>query len=382
MFILTADWHIGKKQYNDPRRKKVFYDAAINVVKMAIEKNIHIILNAGDLIDTIYPDEESMEVIVNIHEMLKDNHITMYCISGNHDFTENHWINILHQDNEFGIKSLDNKFIEVKTENRIYKIYGIKGTNKHDIIDALKTENAKNADIILMHSSCKQFINFTSNKDILDLTTDIDISNLKCKCILIGDTHITDKFLLGSAITVISPGSIEMWNAGENIQKFVWIYDGNEFFPEEIKCNYIRIKSEYIDSIEKLDSFLNNLITSNIISSEKFVTLYYYYNPDVPDVISRLKSLTGSNNNILICYKAKYKKSLMQDNKLLSINNANADKIHDACDLLSLDKFVEMELNNPLFMMGLSNDAKELFKKCVDKNKDPAVAISEYLQKN
>lgn len=377
--LLTADWHLGKSQYKDPRRKAAFFIAAFNVIKQAIDNNISYILNAGDLLDSCFPDQETVYNLKKLHEHMNNNKITMFCISGNHDNTLHHWIDLF--DGEYGFKNIDNKFAELESG---VKIYGIKGTHKNDIIKSFKENSLiKDCDIILMHTPCKQFISYSGDDDkIFDLEKDEIKSifqNSNIKYVLIGDTHVTQTFHYDQNSTeFVSPGSIEMCDSKEPISKYVFNLNSDTWASDlvQIKPDYNIIRTNLVKNEKDLDDILQHFINSDLPNTKTHTLLYYYYRPDVKDAFMRVKNLLGNNKNILICYKPKniisqYESSIKESTELSK----------DQDTIQSLKDFVNTSLHKTSFLSGLSDKGENLLLACVDKNADIKLELTNYINK-
>ena len=220
--ILTADWHLGCKQYGDPRREQDFYDAATHVVEKACKRQEDLII-AGDIVDSIYPSEAAIEVLKNLHGMLMQSKVTAYFIAGNHDNTDRHWIHtVIRKEDEYGFKEIE----DLTDIGNNVKVFPVVSYFKKDILAELENPKAKEANIIVMHTRCKEFAGF-AHKDYWSLQTDFneeDYPNLKC--MLIGDTHVNMTIVKPETGKVyVSPGSIEMCKSNEPIIKYVVEYD-------------------------------------------------------------------------------------------------------------------------------------------------------------
>ena len=84
--IFISDLHLGSI-YDDPKLINIVYN-------YAIKHNIHVIFNAGDLIDNIYPDSDQILKNTTVESQLKkvlriypyDSSIINFILYGNHDY--------------------------------------------------------------------------------------------------------------------------------------------------------------------------------------------------------------------------------------------------------------------------------------------------------
>lgn len=81
----TADWHIGAKT-DDLDRSVEIKNALDEIVRIAKEKKVDMVLVAGDVYDTLVPSAESENLLYNTLSQLSNNGDTaVVAIAGNHD---------------------------------------------------------------------------------------------------------------------------------------------------------------------------------------------------------------------------------------------------------------------------------------------------------
>ncbi|MGV0023784.1 metallophosphoesterase family protein [Phormidesmis priestleyi] len=102
-FLHVADVHLGFDRYDSKERTKDFYLAFEDVLqKYAIEAEVDFVAIAGDLFEhrTIQPNVLNQAKLC--FQMLKDHHIPVIAIEGNHDNrpygTQTNWLKYLSQD--------------------------------------------------------------------------------------------------------------------------------------------------------------------------------------------------------------------------------------------------------------------------------------------
>ncbi len=81
----TSDWHLGKKLFRLERTEEHqhFLDW---ILKQLIEKNIDVLLIAGDIFDTPTPPHQSLEMFYDfLHKVSVQTNTQTYIIAGNHD---------------------------------------------------------------------------------------------------------------------------------------------------------------------------------------------------------------------------------------------------------------------------------------------------------
>lgn len=81
----TADWHLGKK-LQDFQRIQEQRDVLAEIVQIATDEDVDLILVAGDLFDTFNPDSEAEDLLYSTLKALTANgRRTVVAIAGNHD---------------------------------------------------------------------------------------------------------------------------------------------------------------------------------------------------------------------------------------------------------------------------------------------------------
>ena len=81
----TADWHLGKKS-DDLDRSDELKDVLGQIVKIAKEKEVDMVIIAGDIYDSYVPSSESENLFYKtISELSNDGNTAVVVISGNHD---------------------------------------------------------------------------------------------------------------------------------------------------------------------------------------------------------------------------------------------------------------------------------------------------------
>lgn len=85
-FLHLADIHLGYNQYNSPERRQDFYLAFQDIIKRyAIGEAVDFVLIAGDFFDNRQLQPITMGRAVSVLNLLKQHHIPVYLIEGNHD---------------------------------------------------------------------------------------------------------------------------------------------------------------------------------------------------------------------------------------------------------------------------------------------------------
>lgn len=375
--ILTSDWHLGLQQYGDPRRENDVYNAAKFIVDFAINSKYPILL-AGDILDSCNPVEKAVSELKDLHLKLVEANIPAFYINGNHDNTSEHWLNVVSRPSDKGgfIELKPNQSVTINNE----VIVGITAYSRKEIIEQL-AEAPQNATIILLHTRCKEFIQYndkTTNYWSIEEDFNFDrFPNLKL--VVIGDTHVTEtKFVNG--VTFISPGSIELVKANEDIKKYFFVYDTDKrmYDPVEIFCDYIRIRSELICNEQDLDNLIATLTQYGVNQKGTRAFIIVYYKPEVENVLSRINDLIVENKeNVILQSIVKTKKITFSEE---DVKDVAKEQVENLDNILSLPDFVSKSLNDMQNLrLGLTEKGAELLQSLVDKNNNSEEAINKYL---
>ena len=84
----TADWHLGKRlqEYSRLEEQKLVLE---EIIEIADQENVDLILLAGDIFDTFNPNHEAVELLYKtLRKLSKNGERPIIAISGNHDSTQ------------------------------------------------------------------------------------------------------------------------------------------------------------------------------------------------------------------------------------------------------------------------------------------------------
>lgn len=84
-FAHLADCHIGS--WKDPKLRDANAEAFKRAIEMCIEQKVDFIIIAGDLFNTSMPSIDSLKMVVQKLQKLKEHTIPVYLIAGSHDFS-------------------------------------------------------------------------------------------------------------------------------------------------------------------------------------------------------------------------------------------------------------------------------------------------------
>ncbi|MCY3410081.1 MAG: DNA repair exonuclease [Candidatus Heimdallarchaeota archaeon] len=212
----TSDWHLGKRERNDPIRYMDNFIAVNRLIDQLIEEEITLLVHAGDMFDDDSPTPQTLNLTYHLLTKLKSNGIKLVMVRGNHDASQRKL--------EHNIVDFFNN-IEMVTvlENEVKNIdgitfYGIGYTNNYN--QALKELYQKKPistdaiNVLILHASvygfpvsdkrenymAKEFAEFA----IDDLEYDFNY-------IALGHHHCTD-IKQNDKTTIAYSGATEHWN--------------------------------------------------------------------------------------------------------------------------------------------------------------------------
>lgn len=270
--LFTADWHLGKCLYKSKVIENNFYNAAFDLLEFAVSKRVNIIWNAGDLLDSIKPTEETLNVLKRIQEFLVKNEIRMNVISGNHDYPGNdrHWVSLFSDNTSFfGLHHFDVLPYVFAKENVRQALSEVENFDKWR---KYQEGPFYGCNILPLHTPVKEFNGILGQSKQYLSCNDIVTSVIgsEARFTIVGDTHISSVINVDEKHIVISPGPIEMVYANESPDKYVYIVEfdsttGQYGSLEQhlLPCSYIRIQSDLITSQAELDAFIETKIRNN-----------------------------------------------------------------------------------------------------------------------
>jgi DNA repair exonuclease SbcCD nuclease subunit len=223
-FVHTADWHIRDTQYGRRFRGEDFAKAIRQAVQIAIDNKVDFIINGGDTFHVKGPSGFMMDLLFEVHVMLKRASIPMYTVTGNHDNTEPSYLGFPgYEDRDLpcgpgGVVCIDNQIIE-HGGIRIAGYPAIEWSELMKIV-AEFPKLAKPVDIVVWHGAIQEFVGFPMpHAGKLE-----EIPAGVAKAWLLGDIHLRAAKRLPDSTLVSYPGTVELVERGEPARKFVDIY--------------------------------------------------------------------------------------------------------------------------------------------------------------
>ena len=221
------------------------------------------------------------------------NGVTAYVISGNHDKSEPHWVSHFHTDTN-GFRDIDNQVVTARPYGNAMKIRGVPFCNKEEwevIVDDINCSDP--IDLLLMHQSFNEFTNF-DNPDGFSNDSLLKLDAAKCPMIVVGDTHVTDQFVSGNGIYVLSPGSSEIMSTSEDFEKHVFYIKYND--DSKLVAHTIDIPTRACYSYDIPDKkVLEDVIEAHAADENKEPIINVKCNYELQSEVGRLKTMLSEN---------------------------------------------------------------------------------------
>lgn len=291
-----GDSQLDYAQYGLIRRRDDFIAAMDSALADMRKQGITTVVHAGDFLQSNRPSPWTMSALQEMQRWLIQENMVVLVVSGNHDNARPHWINIINAGGELGFQLIDNVLLNSDGVN----IYGLPNMGREDFLKA----EFKPADVLVMHQSVTQFIDFPTNNgiDVTELPFD------KYQVIAIGDIHIyriepiqqllPEKNVQFNCIVGYA-GATELNSESESDIKY-WIElvfnktaNGvilDKWVPHEIKARpIIRLKIEDISQLDRLVDETKFQVDKLKEHDIRAPLIFIRYNPTVPGVIERFR---------------------------------------------------------------------------------------------
>lgn len=224
-FLHIADNHLCSKQYGDTRRGGDFLRSLLACIDIAHSRGLKHILNGGDMLDMRTLQAEVGPMLEVVDRRLVELGITMWVVTGNHDFCEPPWVRQIEERRAYwhpqntvgGLRSLDHRAVEIEG----VRIFGLPSMSKEELLTAMSVMPP--SDVLLWHGAVREFAGFPKDSD--PSATDFPITTLKA--VLLGDQHIHSYETFGTCLMGY-PGSTELAEKGEPFEKFAAVIEIGE----------------------------------------------------------------------------------------------------------------------------------------------------------
>ncbi len=286
-----SDTHVGFRQYGLERREADFRRAFKDAINCALDSGAQLIIHSGDIIHNNRPSADTIACLQEIHDQLCAVGCDMLVISGNHDFSDPHWLSVVNPTNEGpGIKLLDSLLY---THASGLKVYGVPWMPKEQFL-AVKA-GIPWADIILWHGAIQEIIGFPSASA---LTLD-ELPLEKCLLWAAGDIHV-NKVLEHKGTLVGYPGSTESNSESEPDVKVIKLIEwekGSLKITRDWSISTRPVVRLTLKTEAELTAAIEQLLPMD--SEHKAPIVYARYSPAVTNVVERLKTALNPDRFVI-----------------------------------------------------------------------------------
>lgn len=199
-----SDGHVGYNQYGLHARKNDFMKAFVDVTHNILNSDVEVVLIGGDLFHGRSPDFETLQLVGDTFETLKNSNRTVVCILGNHDTDPNSYLDWI---DYFGLTRPPYVY-----ENIL--INGLDWVGLSLPKEIPSPDNTKKKNILMLHWGFHSQSNIGYDR----------LLSLKYDLILLG--HIHKPYTIGNKI--FSSGSLESTSTSEWFNKNGALYFDND----------------------------------------------------------------------------------------------------------------------------------------------------------
>ena len=222
-FAWFSDTHVGFRQYGLQRREEDFRRAFLDAIRLTIDTGCEFGIHSGDIIHNNRPSAATIATLQEGHALLKDAGIPLLVVSGNHDFSEPHWLETVdpggtHPDTG-GLVLFDNQRWTPESQPG-FVVFGLPWMPREQFLEQCKGRDQR-ADVVIWHGALQEFIGFPQASALrveeLPLMGGVQLWAA-------GDIHVNKVKKYGNT-WVGYPGSTELNSATEEDVKVVKIVD-------------------------------------------------------------------------------------------------------------------------------------------------------------
>lgn len=222
--VLTADNHLRMTHDGSTVRGNDFFLAARSVVDIADRFNADLVLNAGDFLNVPECYSLIVQQMQDIDSRLRDVHLPMFVVQGNHDYTEPSWVDVVG-----GTPDTDGLHVGDGLLPGFPEIMALPFLTPADLRARLKsmvhTEHECRAQVLVWHGPVLEFAKFPSE----DIITIQDLMVHPWRAVLLGDIHQC-KFVRvpmpdGNYTIIGYPGATELCKRDEPLEHTCTVID-------------------------------------------------------------------------------------------------------------------------------------------------------------
>ncbi len=303
LIALLGDTHLRDTQYATTQRGDDFTAAFFRAIRTICEapERPDFILHSGDMFDSSRPSPKTIGALMQANEILVQHDMRMYCVTGNHDFTNPTWLATLFPgNNQRGIVPLDGLVVD----HGGFIIVGVPPYSAKRFLDkkAEIQKSIENASIMMYHGLVTGVVPFFAGNKKLTL----DIADLptapKLKLTALADIHVQgfNHHPDNPTNLVVYPGTTEMCSSSESTDKSVPMIRltresavVESYLPLTIRP-YVTAKIRTEEELEELMAKLKPIADQHPVVPIEFAR-------EMPHVITRLFGLLDPQRSVIRC---------------------------------------------------------------------------------
>jgi DNA repair exonuclease SbcCD nuclease subunit len=296
----TADNHLRDRHLSRLSRGEDFTAAMELVVQVAKEHDVKAVVQSGDLLDSNRPSSKTIHDLAKLHYQLQEAGIWMFVVNGDHDQSKPHWAELLqfHTGHKGGMESnpgiyvLEGQLVTIPgTDLTLYGMPFI-GKTKEKYLEI--KDSLPDADILAWHTQIKEFAGFLGQ----DALTLAEIPLGKYKFIGLGDLHVRDYRQLADGTWIGYPGSTELCNSGEPLQKSVTLV---EFDDHQVKgLEQVNIKTRAVRKyVFNTDEEVTAAVTELAAIRDQHPLVFGKFDRRLPHVVARICSVLEPDKAVI-----------------------------------------------------------------------------------
>lgn len=344
------------------RRGPDFTAAANQVCDIAAHYGCDLIANCGDILNATRPSADNLVALSNIDSILAEYGIPMFCIDGNHDYSDPSWLEVA-----VGYQNVavDRTAGIINANNQVFNLPGglrmlcLPWMSKEALIARLAQE-VERVDIIMWHGAVREFCGFPTDDNVAIA----DFKPFERRLVLLGDIHkrqfqTVDRCIIGY------PGATELVKQDEPLKHSVTIFDipydptadtiMHEVPLETRPAFAFRIMSE--DQLHEVLAKLQPHLAKDPI-------IFIRYNPNITGIVGRLNAAIDVNKAFLRA------EPINMDVAALGLEDSGTAE----AEVKPLSEFVIPFFNGNLELI-------ELASKLCERGSNPTALVIEYVDK-
>jgi predicted phosphodiesterase len=290
--LISADWHVRKLDRTWYRRDEIYGDCGYSISQInniADEYDVPNVFLAGDLFDTKMQQSDALRTMRLSLDRFQEQNRRVFYTQGQHERSAPPILSAMHPWPDYIHKST--------IERGGLRFYGLDYCNPGDVQAELEAV-PRHADILVTHQVWKDFLGEKHGDAWLRWAPNM-------RLLITGDYHSSFVRTVDDQL-VLSPGSINMQDIGEEPVKYVYIlFDDLSIERAQLKT---RLRFEVtLNTTEDVDRFVDTWATNPARILQPGVPpniavnlLRVRYRADVPEARQRIEATVGTSAHLFL----------------------------------------------------------------------------------